>query len=399
MVCGTENGADPNMRAEGQSQNRKGARGQGRDRDPRGGGSGDDAQGRPLYAALDLGTNSCRMLIAAPHEASFQIVDAFSKSVKLGKELERTGALSQAAINRTLGALQVCATKIRRHGVKRFRLVATEACRRATNGDAFLKQVTRQTGLKLELIAPAEEARLAVVSCAPLVDPKASQVLVIDIGGGSTELVWLDIGDVPPEERRAAIMKLKLARKRGADLASAAEGTGAGLRVVDWISVPLGVATLHERFSDVEDRRSRFALMSWYFEEQMAEFTPYIDAELPDYLVGFQMIGTSGTVTTVGAAHLGLARYDRTAVDGMSLTGDQINAVIDGFLGQGFQSRIGKLGIGMDRADLVISGSAILQTLLRIWPTDRLSVADRGLREGMLYAMMSADGVLTREEG
>ena len=139
--------------------------------------------------------------------------------------------------------------------------------------------------------------------------------------------------------------------------------------------------------------------MSWYFEEQMAEFTPYIDAELPDYLLGFQMIGTSGTVTTVGAAHLGLTRYDRTVVDGMSLTGDEINTVIDGFLGQGFQNRIGKLGIGLDRADLVISGSAILQTLLRIWPTDRLSVADRGLREGMLYAMMSADGVLTQEEG
>lgn len=378
------------MRAQGHTHNRKGARGKGF-----GKGRAAHSSERPLYAALDLGTNSCRMLIAAPHEASFRIVDAFSKSVKLGKELERTGSLSQAAIARTLGALQVCATKLRRHGVKRFRLVATEACRRAENGDAFLKQVTRQTGLKLELIDPAEEARLAVVSCAPLVDPSASQVLVIDIGGGSTELVWLDIGDVPPAERRAAIMKLQLARKRGADIALAA----GHLRVVDWISVPLGVATLHERFSDVEDRRSRFALMSWYFEEQMAEFTPYIDAELPDYLVGFQMIGTSGTVTTVGAAHLGLTRYDRTAVDGMSLTGDEINTVIDGFLGQGFQTRIGKLGIGLDRADLVISGSAILQTLLRIWPTDRLSVADRGLREGMLYAMMSADGVLTQEDG
>ncbi|WP_185805067.1 Ppx/GppA phosphatase family protein [Pontivivens nitratireducens] len=378
------------MRAQGQSHNRKSARGRGLDRPGR-----TTVQDRPLYAALDLGTNSCRMLIAAPQDSSFRIVDAFSKSVKLGKELERTGALSQAAIGRTLGALQVCATKLRRHGVKRFRLVATEACRRASNGDDFLKQVTRQTGLKLELIDPAEEARLAVVSCAPLVDPAASQVLVIDIGGGSTELVWLDIGDVPPGERRAAIMKLKLARKRGNDVASAI----GGLRVVDWISVPLGVATLHERFSDVEDRRSRFALMSWYFEEQMAEFTPYIDAELPDYLLGFQMIGTSGTVTTVGAAHLGLTRYDRTVVDGMSLTGDEINTVIDGFLGQGFQNRIGKLGIGLDRADLVISGSAILQTLLRIWPTDRLSVADRGLREGMLYAMMSADGVLTQEEG
>ncbi|QPH53502.1 Ppx/GppA phosphatase family protein [Pontivivens ytuae] len=373
------------MRAQRQNQNRKGQR----SAQARPSGS---RKGRPLYAALDLGTNSCRMLIAAPSADSFQIVDAFSKSVKLGKELERTGALSDAAIGRTLSALQVCASKIRRHGVRRTRLVATEACRRASNGEFFLRQVQRQTGLKLELIDPAEEARLAVVSCAPLVDPNASQVLVIDIGGGSTELVWLDVGEVDPLERRRAIMKLKLARSRGTDTR-----TGNGLRVVDWISVPLGVATLHERFSDVEDNRSRFALMSWYFEEQMAEFTPYIDAELPDYLSNFQMIGTSGTVTTVGAAHLGLTRYDRNAVDGMRLTGGEINAVIDSFLGEEFKGRIGQLGIGLDRADLVISGAAILQTLLRIWPTDQLRVADRGLREGMLYAMMGADGVLKRE--
>ncbi|WP_108782390.1 Ppx/GppA phosphatase family protein [Pontivivens insulae] len=371
------------MRPQRNTSPRKGA--------PRGGRP--QSGGRKLYAALDLGTNSCRMLIAAPHEGSFQIVDAFSKSVKLGKDLERSGALSDAAIGRTLSALQVCASKIRRHNVKRVRLVATEACRRARNGDAFLRQVTRQTGLKLDLIDPAEEARLAVISCAPLVDPDAAQVLVIDIGGGSTELVWLDIGEVAPEERRRAIMKMRLARRRGTD----PEAASGGLKVVDWISVPLGVATLHERFADVVDNRSRFALMSWYFEEQMAEFTPYMDAELPDYLSSFQMIGTSGTVTTVGAAHLGLTRYDRTVVDGMRLSGDEINAVIDGFLGSEFHGKIGQLGIGLDRADLVLSGAAILQTLLRVWPTDQLRVADRGLREGMLYAMMSADGVLKKD--
>ncbi|MEL6127290.1 MAG: Ppx/GppA family phosphatase, partial [Pseudomonadota bacterium] len=208
--------------------------------------------------------------------------------------------------------------------------------------------------------------------------------------GGSTELVWLDVSGLSPDERSTAIMRLSLTApgKRGA---AAAED---GLKVVDWISVPLGVATLHERYSDVDDPRSRFALMSWFFEEQMAEFSPYVNA--PELVPNFQMIGTSGTVTTVGAAHLGLTRYDRTAVDGLTLSGAEINAVIDSFLTNGLTGRFGQLGIGLERSDLVLSGAAILQTLLRVWPTDRLRVADRGLREGMLYAMMGADQVLKR---
>ncbi|MEL6584371.1 MAG: Ppx/GppA phosphatase family protein [Pseudomonadota bacterium] len=352
----------------------------------------DAAETAPLYAALDLGTNSCRMLVARPEGSHFQIVDAFSKSVKLGKELERTGALSEEAIRRTISALQVCAAKIRKHKVRRFRLVATEACRRAHNGEWFLNQVHRQTGLTLELIDPSEEARLAVISCAPLVDPAAKQVLVIDIGGGSTELVWLDVSGVAPQDRSRALMQLPRVRSR---LPEALKREGA--EVVDWISVPLGVATLHEKFSDVRDNRSRFALMSCHFEDEMAEFTPYIDAERPNFLQDFQMIGTSGTVTTVGAAHLGLTRYDRTRVDGLTLSDAEINNVIEQFLSTDFRGRIGQLGIGLDRSDLVLAGAAILQTLLRIWPTNRLRVADRGLREGMLYSMMGADGVLERE--
>ncbi|WP_184008964.1 Ppx/GppA phosphatase family protein [Rubricella aquisinus] len=343
--------------------------------------------GPPLYAALDLGTNSCRMLVARPDGAHFKIVDAFSKSVKLGRELERSGALSEAAIRRTIAALQVCASKVKRNRVTRMRMVATEACRRASNGEHFLRQVTRQTGLKLEMISPAEEARLAVISCAPLVDPMAEQVLVIDIGGGSTELIWLDLSALAPEARSRGMMTLSIDKNRTGQAAH-------GIRVVDWISVPLGVATLHERFSDVREVRSRFALMSCYFEDEMAEFAPYMDEMKPDYLDQFQMIGTSGTVTTVGAAHLGLSRYDRSVVDGMTLSAGQINDVIEGFLGTDFKGRIGQLGIGLDRADLVLAGAAILQTLLRIWPTDRLRVADRGLREGMLYSMMGADGAL-----
>lgn len=270
--------------------------------------------------------------------------------------------------------------------MRHARLVATEACRRARNGASFLAQVQKRTGLELELIAPEEEARLAVISCAPLVEPTSDHVLVFDIGGGSTELVWIDITDVPPERRASAVMRLRMDKS---------SGPGDGARLIDFISVPLGVATLHERFHDVEDESARFALMSWYFEEQLTKFRPYEDLDMLDGVNGFQMIGTSGTVTTVAAAHLGLKRYDRRKVDGLTLTEAQIDTVIARMMAQGAEGRRNDPSIGRDRAELIMSGASILQTLLRIWPTDRLGVADRGLREGMLYSMMEATGAFS----
>ncbi len=325
------------------------------------------------------------MLIATPEVGRFRVVDAFAKSVRLGSGLERTGHLSRGAIGRTLAALEVCADKLERYRVKNVRLVATEACRRARNGNHFLARAARETGLTLEVIRPEEEARLAVISCAPLVSPQAEQVLVFDIGGGSTELVWLDLSEIAPDRRAQAILNLRMTGTPGPDAP----------RIVDFISVPLGVATLHERYADVEEDSARFALMSWYFEERIAGFRPYVETRLGDDPESFQMIGTSGTVTTVGAAHLGLRRYDRRKVDGMVLSARAIEEVIARFLRLGPEGRRNDIGLGRDRSELIMSGAAILQTLLRIWPTASMRVADRGLREGMLFAMMSAHGAFS----
>ncbi len=338
-----------------------------------------------LYAALDLGTNSCRMLIAQPKGSGFHVVDSFSKSVQLGSGLERTGRLSRGSMARTVQALRICQQKLKRNQVSRMRLVTTEACRRAGNGSEFIAQVRRETGLTLEVIQPEEEARLAVVSCAPLVSTHTEQLLVVDIGGGSTELVWIDISSVPRRDRPQAIMRLH------AGFNPVAGSPFPAARVVDWISVPLGVATLRDQFSDVEDDSARFALMSWFFEENLTSFAPYKDEQARE---GFQIVGTSGTVTTVAASHLGLKRYDRAKVDGLRMTSDQIDKVIHGYLRLGPKGRRRDPRIGDDRQALIMSGSAILQALLRCWPTDQLSVADRGLREGLLYAQMSADGAL-----
>ena len=337
-----------------------------------------------LYGALDLGTNSCRMLIAQPRGNQFVVLDSFSKSVQLGHGLEASGRLSRGSMERTIAALRVCRQKLEQNRVVRMRLVATEACRRARNARDFIAQVQRETGLALEIIQPEEEARLAVVSCAPLVSKKTEQLLVVDIGGGSTELVWIDLSSVPPADRPRAMMRL-----RAGFYPAASEEPAA--RVVDWISVPLGVATLKDTYRDVDDDAARFALMSWFFEENLISFSPY-HADQPRK--GFQIIGTSGTITTVAASFLGLRRYDRNKVDGLSMTSDQIDRVIREYLLLGPDGRRTDPRIGRDRHALIMSGAAILQALMRIWPTDRLSVADRGLREGLLYAQMSADGVI-----
>ena len=322
------------------------------------------------------------MLIAQPRGSQFLIVDSFSKTVQLGAGLEASGKLSRASMGRTIQALRICQSKIEKHGVHRMRLVATEACRRAKNARDFIRQVKRETGLVIEIIPAVEEARLAVISCAPLVRRDSEQLLIVDIGGGSTELVWIDLSGVAPEDRPRSIMRLS----QGFD------GQGVGdARVVDWISVPLGVATLKDQFGDVEDDAARFALMSWFFEESLANFNP---AKSAQPRAGFQIIGTSGTVTTVAASYLGLRRYDRAKVDGLVMTSDQIDLVIRDYLTLGPEGRRTDPRIGRDRHTLIMSGAAILQALMRIWPTDRLSVADRGLREGLLYAQMSADGVL-----
>ena len=336
-----------------------------------------------LYAALDLGTNSCRMLIARPRGNQFQVIDSFSKPVQLGHGLEASGRLSRSSMARTVHALQVCRRKLDLHRVGNLRLVATEACRRARNSRDFLRTIRRETGLPVEIIGTEEEARLAVISCAPLVSHTTKTLLVVDIGGGSTELVWIDLEDVEPLERPRAIMRLS---------DGFANPQPGGARVVDWISVPRGVATLRDQFADVEDDQGRFALMSWYFEELLADFAPYADGS-PEG--GFQIIGTSGTVTTVAASHLGLRRYDRTKVDGLEMTTEQIDRVIHSYLALGPEGRRRDPRIGRERHALIMSGVAILQTLMRVWPTTRLSVADRGLREGLLYAQMVRDGVLT----
>jgi len=334
--------------------------------------------------ALDLGTNNCRLLIAREAGDAFSVVDAFSRPVRLGEDVGRTGTLSAAAQERALKALRICAAKLRQHRVDEARMIATEACRRAANGRAFVRRVQRETGLRLAIISAEEEARLAVAGCAPLVDPQAEHLLVVDIGGGSTELIWVDMSHTPPARRESLVRAL--APLMPGDACQNARAAAA--HVADWVSVPYGVSTLHERFGAIPGDRDRFAAMSEAFEAALARFRPYRREELRGLGDRLQVIGVSGTATTYGALHLGLRVYDRSRVDGLWRDRADALAITARLIGLGRAGRASCPGIGRTRCDMVVSGAAILTTVLELWPTSRLRVADRGLREGVLYGLL-----------
>jgi exopolyphosphatase/guanosine-5'-triphosphate,3'-diphosphate pyrophosphatase len=312
----------------------------------------------PLLAALDLGTNNCRLLVARPWGDGFDVLDSFSRIVRLGEGVAGSGRLTERAMARTIAALKVCARIMARHKVVRRRCVATEACRRAVNGVEFLTRVKRVTGIELEILPHEQEAEMALLGCLPLVDPGAAQVLLIDIGGGSTEFLWLD---------RSAI------------------AGGPHLRCV--ASLPIGVVSLSEAFGSEPDAAT-FAAMVGKVAEHLAPIEQAHGIGAAIRGTRAQMIGTSGTVTTLAAVLLDLPHYDRRRIDGLEVDPDAIIAVSRRLRQLDNGARAAHPCIGAGRADLVVAGCANLEAVLRCWPVASLRVADRGLREGILHGLM-----------
>jgi exopolyphosphatase/guanosine-5'-triphosphate,3'-diphosphate pyrophosphatase len=328
-----------------------------------------------VYGALDLGTNNCRLLLARPSRRGFRVVDAFSRIIRLGEGVSQTGRLSEAAMARTIEALKVCASKIQRSGTERARCVATEACRIAANGQEFLDRVDREVGLRIEILDRETEAKLAVSGCATLVDYSCDYALVFDIGGGSSELIWLDL------------------TRSGAELGGAVERFAVDPRIAAWTSLPAGVVTLAERFGGHHVTPESFEAMIAHVETLVSPFEAEHNMSARIAGKNVHLLGTSGTVTTVAGIHLGLPRYDRARVDGCWLAVGDVRGVTANLVARTYEERVAEPCIGHERADLVLAGCAILEALLRIWPSERLRVADRGLREGILATLMGEDGV------
>jgi exopolyphosphatase / guanosine-5'-triphosphate,3'-diphosphate pyrophosphatase len=326
------------------------------------GAGGVDLSG-PTYAALDLGTNNCRLLVARATRDSFRVVDAFSRIVRLGEGITSSGLLSEAAIVRAVEALRVCGAKMRNRGVTRTRLIATEACRAAGNGLDFLERVRGEVGIELEIVDRETEALLAATGCTPLVDPQAQGVILFDIGGGSSELVRL--GPCQPMQHGPPHPAIQ-----------------------GWTSMPIGVVTLAERHGGV-------TVTPESFERMIQEVAVYVGRFAAEHggTAGVHLLGTSGTVTTIAGVYLDLLRYERRRVDGCWMSESQVTGVIERLLAMSYENRVANPCIGAERADLVLAGCAILEAIRRAFPCPRLRVADRGLREGMLVQMMREDGV------
>ncbi len=324
-----------------------------------------------VYGALDLGTNNCRLLIARPDGGGFQVIDAFSRIVRLGEGMAVTGRLSEPAMARTLRALKVCASRLRRARVTEARAVATEACRTAVNCASFIARVRRETGIGLEIISSREEARLGLHGCGPLLQRARAHALLFDIGGGSTQVSWVRLSDGATAHGWPA--------PAGPDLAA-------------WESLPCGVVGLAERYGGVEVTAATYRAM---VDEVMGALSPF---EARHGLAGLardgqmQMLGTSGTVTTLAGVHKRLPRYDREQVDGTHLDFDTVAELSDRIAAMSYDERVAHPCIGRDRADLVIAGCAILEAICRTWPVGSLCVADRGLREGILLSLIAGAG-------
>jgi exopolyphosphatase/guanosine-5'-triphosphate,3'-diphosphate pyrophosphatase len=318
---------------------------------------------RHTYGAVDLGTNNCRLLIAKPVDGGFTVVDAFSRIVRLGEGLSHSGSLSAEAMDRAVGALSICAEKLRRRNVSLVRSVATEACRRAENGEEFVERVRRETGIVLDIIEPQEEARLAVLGCHKLLEPGDGPALIFDIGGGSTELVLVDQEEGIPKIR-------------------------------SWWSAPWGVVSLTESEGKIAlegpDRLQAYGRMRERARRAFASFA----STLPSDVDGIRLLGTSGTVTTLASVHLALPAYDRRAVDGLHVPVGAMQKISTMIAEMDHEERSALPCIGRDRADLVVAGCAILEAIVEIWPAQKLGVADRGIREGILRSLMARDGHL-----
>ena len=347
------------------------------DRRSRRGAGGEKARGAartqaPLYAALDLGTNNCRLLVAAPARGGFRVVDAYSRIVRLGEGLSQSGQLQPAAMDRALAALSVCADRLRRRGSPKLRAIATQACRSAANGEDFIERVLRETGIALQIISPHEEARLSVAGCLALLDPTGDAALVLDVGGGSTELSWVDLSGV-----RAGPNGVLTAMPP----------------IHAWLSIPIGVVTLAEQFPEARPGEGAWFRAMVDAVRSRIEAFPRAESLRATFAAGrAHLVGTSGAITSLAGIHLDLTRYDRTRVDGLWMTRAECDAVAARLLALTPEARAQQACIGPDRADLVLAGAAILQAVQEVWPCERVRVADRGLREGLLLSLMAETG-------
>lgn len=313
---------------------------------------------RQTFAAIDLGTNSCRLLVGR-YDGVLKIVDSYSKVVRLGENLGQTNLLCEEAIERSLKTLKICVEKVKNNDVTHIRAVATEACRRAMNTSILLDRAKNDLDLTIEVISNEEEALLALTGCSGAFQGNIPYGIVFDIGGGSTEIMWVAIKEGIPN-----------------------------FDVMDWISLPFGVVTLSDAYGAYSTSPRIYDQIRKKIKEKLIPFSEKNKIQNYIHARQVQMVGTSGTGTTLAAIHLKLQRYDRYLIDGIYLRGSEIRSITQSILHMTPKQRNSHPCIGVGRSDLAITGAAILEGICDTWTLPWIRVADRGVREGILMSLI-----------
>lgn len=308
-----------------------------------------------ILGALDLGTSNCRLLISKTEKNKLVELERFSRIVRLGEGLGLRGNLTDIAMQRTISVLKICADKFSRYNLDGQRCVATEACRRAENREELVRRAKDEAGINLEIISTEEEAELAFTSCLNLVDPDAQNVLLTDIGGGSTEIIWAELQEGKPIIKKS-------------------------------FSAKIGVMSL----SDLLD--NQFFRYGTY--QEIVAYTTKVFSPIKESLYEetskskkTQYICTSGTITALAALHLDLQRYNRSLIDGISISRQEIEQVKRKLLHMNQAERENLPCVGRERGDLMIPGCAILEAIYSCWNIDKFVVADRGVRDGVIASL------------
>lgn len=307
-------------------------------------------------AAIDLGTRNCRLIIAKHHGGQIEIVDLFSRFVCLGEGVAQSRRLGRKAMERTITVLKQCAKRLSHYPNVVFSGVTTDAVRRAENAQSFLRRVARETGLKLEMIDEKEEAYYEVLGCARVLDMRKKRHIIFDIGGGSSEIILCSLD----QEKR--------------------------VRIDEMLSLPYGVVNLYESVDKLT-----FTSYTSIVEEVQNLCRRFLVAHLGDLasqdVSAFQVIGTSGTTTTVAAMHHNLKMYDRERVDGTSLCFEDVQKVIHYVQSLSPAERRSNAFCGHVEDDLVLTGFAILEGILRAVPCMYFTVTDAGVRDGLIRTL------------
>ena len=295
------------------------------------------------FAAIDLGSTNCRLVIVDIIEDKYKIICSFSEILNLGRNLSFSNEFNDEIIEKTIEIFKIISQKLKYYNVLSYRCVATEACRQSINSDELVKRIHERTNIEIEIIPSKEEARLCLKSCLNHNVNLNDFNLVFDIGGGSTEIIIFD-----------SIYSNK---------------------DFDFLSIPIGVINFSEKVSLFKTEKVLGQL-----EKQMMFFSK----KKKIHNEPISIIGSCGTVTTLCAIHLKLNYYQKSLVDNTLLEIEDLKQTCNFVKRLSSEEKEKHPCIGPQRINLLDNGILILEKILESWPVKRILVSDRGLREGII---------------